>query len=130
MTPDVAQALLKQLYLPKQPAPSSLSSSFKLSESKRTPKIPERAIDAFDYHQIFPGDKKRHFEKLQKQTKVHYEDMLFFDDEERNRNVEQLGVTMFLVRDGVTRNEIDRGVSEWRRRRGYNMKIAEEMVKR
>ena len=94
------------------------------------PKVPERAIDAFDYHQIFPGDKKRHFEKLQKQTKINYEDMLFFDDEERNRNVEQLGVTMFLVRDGVTRNEIDRGVAEWRKRRGYNMKVAEEMGKR
>ena len=160
MTPDVAQTLLKQLCLPKQPAPSSLSAapppvpmpssplgppshslsssspknsltnSFKLSESKKVPKVPERAIDAFDYHQIFPGDKKRHFEKLQKQTKVNYEDMLFFDDEERNRNVEQLGVTMFLVRDGVTRNEIDRGVAEWRRRRGYNMKVAEEMGKR
>ena len=56
--------------------------------------------------------------------------MLFFDDEERNRNVEQLGVTMWLVRDGVTRNEVDRGVNEWRKRRGYNMKVAEEMGRR
>ena len=42
--------------------------------------------------------------------------MLFFDDEVRNRNVESLGVTMYLVRDGVTRLEVDKGVREWRRR--------------
>jgi len=41
--------------------------------------------------------------------------MLFFDDEVRNRNVESLGVVMCLVRDGVTRAEVDRGVWEWRR---------------
>lgn len=43
--------------------------------------------------------------------------MLFFDDEGRNRNVEQLGVCFWLVMDGVTRAEVDRGVQEWRRRR-------------
>ena len=51
---------------------------------------------------------------------VTYADMLFFDDEARNRNVEsELGVTFCLVKDGVTKDEIDRGVNEWRRRRGY-----------
>lgn len=44
--------------------------------------------------------------------------MLFFDDEGRNRNVEQLGVCFWLVTDGVSRGEVDRGVREWRRRRG------------
>ena len=46
-----------------------------------------------------------------------YEDMLFFDDEVRNRNVEALGVCMWLVRDGVSTEEVDRGVGEWRKRR-------------
>lgn len=68
--------------------------------------------------QIFPADKKKHFEKIQKQSGVDYGEMLFFDDEARNRNVEVLGVTMWLVRDGVTRAEVDSGVREWRRRRG------------
>ena len=68
--------------------------------------------------QIFPGDKKKHFEKIAKQSGVEYGEMLFFDDEVRNRNVESLGVTMWLVRDGVTRQEVDNGVREWRRRRG------------
>ncbi|RMZ85116.1 hypothetical protein DV738_g383, partial [Chaetothyriales sp. CBS 135597] len=47
-----------------------------------------------------------------------YPDMIFFDDEARNRNVEtDLGVTFVLVRDGLTRDDVDRGVWEWRMRR-------------
>ena len=67
--------------------------------------------------QIFPGDKKTHFQRLREKSGVPLEEMLFFDDEVRNRNVEALGVTMCLVRDGVTRQEVDRGVREWRKRR-------------
>ena len=78
----------------------------------------KRAIDYFDWLQIFPDDKKTHFKKLRSQTGFLFAEMLFFDDEVRNRNVEDLGVTMYLVRDGVTRDVVDRGVREWRRRRG------------
>ena len=49
---------------------------------------------------------------------VGFEDMLFFDDEVRNRNVEALGVTMWLVMDGVDGGVVDEGVREWRRRKG------------
>lgn len=82
----------------------------------------KRAIEYFDYIQIFPGDKKQHFAKIQKSSQVAYGDMLFFDDEVRNRNVEGLGVTMCLVRDGVSKGEVDRGVREWRRRHGLDGK--------
>lgn len=67
--------------------------------------------------QIFPGDKRQHFQKIQKQSGMAYEEMLFFDDERRNRNVEGLGVVFWEVPSGVTRAEVDRGVREWRRRR-------------
>jgi magnesium-dependent phosphatase 1 len=77
-----------------------------------------RAIEVFDQMEIYPGSKTTHFQRLQKSTGVDFSDMLFFDDEARNRNVETLGVTMYLVRDGVTRPEFDRGVGEWRRRKG------------
>ncbi|KAK4695515.1 magnesium-dependent phosphatase 1, partial [Lecanoromycetidae sp. Uapishka_2] len=97
--PDLANTLLKQLII--KPAN-------------------KRAIEYFDYMQVFPGDKKQHFAKIQKSSQVAYEDMLFFDDEVRNRNVESLGVTMCLVRDGVTKGEVDRGIREWRRRRGLS----------
>lgn len=68
--------------------------------------------------QIFPGDKKQHFTKIHKSSGVEFNEMLFFDDEVRNRNVETLGVVMCLVRDGVSRAEVDRGIREWRKRNG------------
>lgn len=101
MTPDLAHTLLKQLSI--KPAG-------------------KHAIEYFDYMQIFPGDKKQHFSKINKASGVAYEEMLFFDDEVRNKNVEGLGVVMWLVRDGVSREEVDKGVKEWRRRNGREEK--------
>ncbi|KAH7324701.1 magnesium dependent phosphatase [Stachybotrys elegans] len=82
---------------------------------------PRRALDVFDAGtEIYPSSKIRHFEALQKRTGIAYEDMLFFDDESRNRDTETLGVTMWLVPDGVSWPEIEKGVAEWRRRRGHS----------
>ena len=116
--PDLAVTLLKMLHLPPAPPPAS-SGAHPNSKSSLSANS-KRSYDVFDYMQIFPGDKKTHFTKLQKQSKVDYEDMLFFDDERRNRNVEALGVTFWLVEDGVTRATVDSGIWEWRRRRGHN----------
>lgn len=99
--PDLARDMLKLLYL----APAN-----------------KKALDYFDYLQIFPGSKTTHFQRIQKQSGLDYREMLFFDDEARNRNVETLGVVMCLVRDGVTRAEVDRGVRDWRRTNGREMK--------
>lgn len=53
--------------------------------------------------------------------------MLFFDDEARNRNVEtELGVTFHLVRDGMTMNEVDKGVKAWRKRNGIKLEEKEK----
>ena len=56
--------------------------------------------------------------KIKKASGVEYEEMLFFDDEGRNRNVEGLGVCFWLVPGGMGAGECDRGVWEWRKRRG------------
>ncbi|KAI9770421.1 MAG: hypothetical protein M1840_003307 [Geoglossum simile] len=78
-----------------------------------------RGVDCFDYVQIYPGSKTAHIAKIQKQSGVDFADMLFFDDEERNRDVEvELGVLMYLVRDGLTSAEVDRAIREWRAKRG------------
>jgi magnesium-dependent phosphatase 1 len=90
----------------------STSDSILFSSSTQSTK----ALDLFDYLQIYPGSKIRHFEKLHQQTGIAYEDMVFFDDESRNREVERLGVVMWLVRDGVSSKEIDEGVRSWRKR--------------
>lgn len=85
-----------------------------------------RALDYFDYIQIFPATKTEHFSRIQQASGIAYEDMLFFDDEARNRNVEtELGVTFCLVRDGMTLDEVDRGVGAWRKRNGIKQKKLE-----
>jgi magnesium-dependent phosphatase 1 len=78
MAPDLAKEMLRLLQISD-------------GEGKK-----KKAIEYFDYLEIYPGSKIAHFVKLQKQTSLRYEDMLFFDDESRNRNVESLGVHMQL----------------------------------
>jgi magnesium-dependent phosphatase 1 len=75
-----------------------------------------RAWDLFQYRQIYPGDKKTHLKRIKKSSGVDFEDIVFFDDESRNSNVESLGVCFWLVRDGVNRSEVDKGIHEWRKR--------------
>ncbi|AEO66242.1 fd6b6d93-0c20-4e7b-be20-d164a587d338 [Thermothielavioides terrestris] len=79
----------------------------------------KRAIDAFDAGlEIYEGSKIRHFEVLAKRTGIPYGQMLFFDDERPNLEVESLGVTMRLVRDGLTWEELEKGIEQWRVNQG------------
>ncbi|KAG5978911.1 hypothetical protein E4U54_007001 [Claviceps lovelessii] len=102
--PQLARDLLKMLHLPP------------LEEGDKS----RRAIDVFDGPmEIYPSSKIRHFEAIQKKTGIRFEDMLFFDDERRNAETERLGLTMWLVSDGLCWGEVEKGVEEWRRRRGF-----------
>ncbi|EAL19525.1 hypothetical protein CNBG4720 [Cryptococcus deneoformans B-3501A] len=56
-----------------------------------------KAISYFNTMEIYPGSKLRHFREIHRKTGIPYEQMLFFDDEHRNFEVESLGVTMQLV---------------------------------
>lgn len=128
--PDLGREMLKLLHVP--PASSVLaeengsveggaaSSSSSSSSNNNSKKDKTRkAIEFFDAGlEIYPSSKIRHFEALAKRTGIPYTEMLFFDDESRNRDTESLGVTMWLVRDGVTWSEVVDGIKEWRRRRG------------
>ena len=99
-TPDLAHDMLSYLRLPWEGSSTS-------------------ALSMFDYLEMYPGSKTTHFQRIQKKSGVAYEEMLFFDDEGRNRNVEkELGVAFQLVRDGVTRGEVDKGIESWRKRNG------------
>lgn len=122
----LGRKMLTLLQVPHVPSSSSDTSSSEPSSASDTPStttvsspdIPSSmpAIQLFDHLQIYPGDKRTHFNKLRKETGIEFEEMLFFDDESRNKNVETLGVVMWLVRDGVSRQEIDAGVISWRKR--------------
>lgn len=107
--PDLARDMLKALHII-----PSFSGNPAAANAKTV-----RALEYFDYVQIFPATKTEHFAKITQASGISYVDMLFFDDEARNRNVEtELGVTFCLIRDGLTREEVDRGVQAWRKRNG------------
>jgi len=75
------------------------------------------AIDFFNHLEIYPGSKVAHFKQLHKITGIPYSDMLFFDDEPRNKDIErQLGVTFVWVVDGMNWDCFQEGLQEWRKR--------------
>ncbi|KAI0261115.1 magnesium-dependent phosphatase-1 [Gloeopeniophorella convolvens] len=72
------------------------------------------AIQFFDQLEIYPGSKIAHFKQLHKKTGIPYSEMLFFDDERRNKEVESLGVTFELVQRGLDNVSFERGLEKWR----------------
>ncbi|XP_046570794.1 magnesium-dependent phosphatase 1-like [Haliotis rubra] len=65
----------------------------------------------FTYKEIYPGSKVKHFGRFTMASGIPYEDMLFFDDEQRNIiELRSIGVTSILVSDGVTESLIKEGL--------------------
>ncbi|KAI0429561.1 magnesium-dependent phosphatase [Xylaria sp. FL1042] len=119
--PDLGREMLRLLHVP--PASSLFAEDAIAQDGKSSgggsKEKARKAIEFFDAGlEIYPSSKIKHFESLHKRTAIPYTEMLFFDDESRNRDTETLGVTMWLVRDGVTWSEVESGIQEWRRRRG------------
>ncbi|KAL0568554.1 hypothetical protein V5O48_013433 [Marasmius crinis-equi] len=54
--------------------------------------------------------------KIHEKTGIPYEEMVFYDDEHRNKETEQLGVTFCLVRRQMDHDTFEKGLAEWRRR--------------
>ncbi|KAF9484602.1 hypothetical protein BDN70DRAFT_872384 [Pholiota conissans] len=97
--PDLAHQCLRMLLVPppKEHGPSG---------------IPRPAIEFFNELEIYPGSKLKHFKALHERTGVPYSEMLFFDDEHRNSEVEKLGVTFVHVPRGLTVDNFERGLKE------------------
>ncbi|KAI0150697.1 acid phosphatase-domain-containing protein [Xylariaceae sp. FL1272] len=118
--PDLAKEMLRLLHVPPASAVLANDGTEGSMNGKGKDKT-RKAIEFFDMGlECYPSTKIRHFEALHKRTSIPYTEMLFFDDETRNRDTESLGVTMWLVRDGVSWAEIENGIKHWRRRRGIN----------
>ena len=65
-------------------------------------------IKKYIHHfEIYPGSKLSHFRELHKKTKIPFNQMIFFDDEQRNIDeVAQLGVKVIHVKNGLNSNLI------------------------
>ncbi|KAI1336013.1 magnesium-dependent phosphatase-1 [Xylariaceae sp. FL0016] len=122
--PDLGREMLKLLHVPGASSVLALGQGEGVQEEAAAAKgrgkeKARKALEFFDAGlEIYPGSKIQHFQALHKRTGIPFGDMLFFDDERRNLNTESLGVTMWLVRDGVTWDEVVKGIEEWRRRKG------------
>ncbi|EGN97672.1 hypothetical protein SERLA73DRAFT_184473 [Serpula lacrymans var. lacrymans S7.3] len=100
--PTVAREALSLIQIPSKPGSD--------------PATVKSAISYFGQLEIYPGSKSTHFKALHTATSLPYSEMLFFDDESRNREVESLGVTFSLVHSGLDQRTFERGLTEWRRR--------------
>lgn len=98
--PRIAEKMLNMLHVPHE---GRLVSSSEL----------------FDHKVWGIGSKIAHFQEIQKLTGVEFSDMIFFDDEMRNRDVEQqLGVTFVQIDEwvGMTWLAYEGGLDRWRER--------------
>ncbi|KAG7159409.1 magnesium-dependent phosphatase 1-like isoform X2 [Homarus americanus] len=68
----------------------------------------------FTYKEIYPGSKTTHFQRIKTKSGIDFSEMLFFDDEHRNKiDLNTIGVLMILVDDGVTQELIRKGLENF-----------------
>ncbi|CAM9768807.1 unnamed protein product [Ectocarpus sp. 12 AP-2014] len=68
----------------------------------------------FAFTEIYSGSKVRHFGEIRRNSKVPYEEMIFFDDWDQNcKDVGKLGVTCVECRRGLSREVWTRGLAKF-----------------
>lgn len=73
--------------------------------------------DRFEFAEIYPSSKLRHFAALKEASGIAYEDMLFFDDERRNiTEVSTLGVTCTHIVDCMTDQDFHNAMGDFSRK--------------
>ena len=62
----------------------------------------------FDIKEIYPGSKIAHLKRIQEQVDCPYDQIVFFDDEERNiEDAKSLGVISIKVNNGITLRSVE-----------------------
>lgn len=68
----------------------------------------------FSNMQIFPGCKVTHINNIRKDLQIPLNEMIFFDDEDRNiKDLEKHGVVSILVKNGISKNVIQEGIERF-----------------
>ncbi|GAB5365949.1 hypothetical protein AAMO2058_001102300 [Amorphochlora amoebiformis] len=68
----------------------------------------------FHVKEIYPGSKRRHFERLKKKTGIGFNEMIFFDDSTWNTDeIEQMGVLCVFNPRGLTTDLWNLGLQEY-----------------
>lgn len=63
----------------------------------------------FDIKEIYPGSKTRHLKRIQCQVNQPYDQIVFFDDEQRNiEETDSLGIKSVKINNGITLNNIQK----------------------
>ncbi|KAG1175929.1 hypothetical protein G6F36_011029 [Rhizopus arrhizus] len=77
-------------------------------------------LEAIDYMEIYPSSKIKHFKALSEKSGIPCHEMLFFDDEQRNREVAKLGVHFVLVdsRTGITPTQFENALDAFEKNAG------------
>ncbi|KAI8076751.1 magnesium-dependent phosphatase-1 [Halteromyces radiatus] len=83
----------------------------------QVPELGCSMYDLIDYMEIYPGRKIQHLTELEQSSGIQCEDMLFFDDELRNKEVQKLGVHFVLVdpAKGVTTHQFKSALQQFDR---------------
>ncbi|CAM9896596.1 unnamed protein product [Scytosiphon promiscuus] len=68
----------------------------------------------FSFSEIYSGSKVKHFGEIRRNSRVPYEEMIFFDDWDQNcKDVGKLGVTCIECRRGLSREVWKRGLASF-----------------
>ena len=106
--PDV-KAILE--WCSKKQIPTALASRTERPDWARELLLRLAIAGRFDWQEIYPSSKIRHFESISKESGFAFEEMLFFDDEMRNiRELEAVGVACFCVQSGMSAAVFDEGL--------------------
>lgn len=88
-----------------------------------TPDIAEQLLrlfeinELFDFKQIFPSCKLRHFKNLSEESEIEFKEMIFFDDEMRNiQDISSLNVVCQYVENGIDFHAIEKAFNEFQGR--------------
>ncbi|KAG2206282.1 hypothetical protein INT47_007296 [Mucor saturninus] len=88
-------------------------------------------FENIDYFEIYPGSKLKHFKSLAEKSGIDCHEMIFFDDEHRNREVTKLGVHFYKVntQTGITPFQFENALQDYATNSGVRQSSVKDFFK-